>query len=128
MRVLRDRLRPRGPVRVRTPRELLAGAGRLVLWFAVGLLLIRGLGATLGRADDPRTTHASHTAPARAWPDDAARALAVEFATAFLTHTLGEDPGLAARRLAALAAPDVAGQLAPQFDRGAPVQSVRSAT
>jgi hypothetical protein len=65
---------------------------------------------------------------APAWPDDAARALAVAFATAYLTHTPSEAPDAAARRLTALAAPELAGQLAPQFDRDAPAQDVRSAT
>jgi hypothetical protein len=62
------------------------------------------------------------------WPDDAARALAVEFASAYLTHAPGEDATAAGRRLTALAASDLATQLAPQFDRDAPAQAVRSAT
>ena len=41
-------------MRVRTLRELLATAGRLVLWLAVGMVLIRGAGATLAPADEAR--------------------------------------------------------------------------
>src|SRR3954452_22181843 len=128
MRALAEQLRGARPVRVRTPRDLLAGAGRLVLWLAIGLLVIRGVGATLAPARDERTPHAARVVAAPAWPDDAARALAVEFATVYLMRTPGEGPDVVAGRLSSLATPDVAGELAPQFDRDPPTQGVRSAT
>jgi hypothetical protein len=128
MRALQDTLRAAGRVRVRTPRELLAAAGRFVLWLAVGLVLVHGVSDLLGPAREPREPRAERAKRTVAWPDDAARALAVEFATAYLTHTPGEDPAAAAQRLTALAAPDVGGELRPQFDRDAPAQAVRSAT
>jgi hypothetical protein len=128
MRALRERLRARGPVMVRTPHDVLAGVGRVVLWLAVGLLLWRGAEATLGPNEAARPSQAARPAAATEWPDDAARALAVEFATAYLTHTRGEDPTVAAQRLGELASPDLAGELVPQFDRGAPEQVMHSAT
>jgi hypothetical protein len=126
MRALVQSLRAARPGRARTPRGLLAAAGRLVLWLVVGLLLIRGLDGMLGPAHDERPPQTARLAAAPAWPDDAARALAVEFATAYLTHTPGEDADVAARRLSALASSDLAGELAPQFDHDAPAQDVRS--
>jgi hypothetical protein len=128
MRALRETLRPRGPVMVPTPRDVLAGAGRVVLWLAVGLLLLRGLETTLGSSKQARPSQGARPSPVAEWADDAARALAVEFATAYLTHSPGEDPTAAGQRLSALASPDLAGELVPQFARGAPTQAVRSAT
>jgi hypothetical protein len=128
MRALRKRLRARRPVMVRTPRDVFAGAGRLVLWLAIGLLLLRGAEATLGPDDDLRPAPAVRSTAATAWPDDSARALAVEFATAYLTHTRAEDPTVAAQRLGSLASADLAGELVPQFDHAASEQVVRTAT
>lgn len=128
MLALELKSRVSGPVRVRTLRELLATAGRLVLWLAVGLVLIRGAGATFSPADEARQPRTQRALAAAVWPDEAARALAVEFATAYLTHAPGEDSTAVGRRLAALAASDLAGQLVPSFDHDAPAQAVRSAT
>jgi hypothetical protein len=128
MRALQPKWRASGQARVRTLRELLATAGRLVLWLAVGIVLIRGAGATFSPADEARQPRTPRALAAAVWPDDAARALAVEFATAYLTHGPGEDSTAAGRRLAAFAASDLAGQLAPSFDHDAPAQAVHSAT
>src|SRR3954454_14453478 len=104
MSAIRERLRSRGSVMVRTPQDVLAGAGRVVLWLAVGLVLLRGAEATLGLDDNARPALAPRAVATAEWPDDAARALAVEFATAYLTHTPGEDPAAAGQRLGAPAA------------------------
>jgi hypothetical protein len=128
MRALQPKLRASGPAPVRTLRDLLAIAGRLLLWLAIGLVLIRGAGATFSPADEEPRPRTPRAAGAAVWPDDAARALAVEFATAYLTHAPGEDSTAAGRRLGALAASDLAGQLVPSFDDDAPAQGVRSAT
>jgi hypothetical protein len=128
MLALREKVRARGPVTVQRPLDLLAGAGRVVLWLAMGLVLVRGAEATLGPREDASAPQTAPAAVAVEWPDDAARALAMEFATAYLTHTPGEDSTAAAQQLGALASPDLVGELAPQFDRGAPEQEVRSAT
>jgi Conjugative transposon protein TcpC len=128
MPAVRDMLRVERPGRTLTPRDLLAGVGRLALWLAVGLLLVRGAGAMLGPTDDARQPHALRAARVSIWPDDAAGALAVEFATGYLTHVPGDDANAAARQLTALAASDIASELAPRFDHDAPAQIVRSAT
>jgi hypothetical protein len=128
MRGVIEHLRAARPVRERTGRDLLAGAARVVLWLVVGLVLIRGAGATFSPADEARQPRTQRALAAAAWPDDAARALAVEFATAYLTHAPDEDSTAAGRRLAPLAASDLAGQLVPSFDHDAPAQGVRSAT
>lgn len=128
MRALQAKLPARGPERGGTPRDLLAGAGRAALWLAVGMLLVRGAGAMLTPAEDARVPRALRAAPVVEWPDEAARALAVEFATAYLTHTPGAESQAVAQRMDALASPDVVAELVPQFDHDAPAQDVRSAT
>src|SRR5512144_3038198 len=128
MRALQHKLRESRPASVHTPRELLVMIGRVALWLAVGMLLIRGAGAVLAPAQDTRELRAARAVGVSAWPDDAARTLAVEFATAYLTHTPGERPDAVAARLTGLAVPELAGELAPRFGRDAPGQAVRSAT
>src|SRR3954454_22153458 len=75
--------------------ELLARIGRLVLWLAVVFVLVRGL-AGIANAQRPapeRPGAGGAQVAAVAWPDDAARAFAVQFVTAYLTHAPGEDAG-----------------------------------
>jgi len=110
-----------------TSRELLARVGRLLLWLAVLVVIVRGIASVANaqrRAAERRGAHGAQTA---AWPDDAARAFAVQFVTAYLTHAPSEDVGVYARRVEAFASGELAGQLAPTFDRGAPAQSVQAA-
>ena len=97
-----------GPGRLaRSPRELVPRVGRAVLWAGLAVVLVRGVSATLA------SRHAEALPPvvaARAvWPDDAARAFAVEFAITYLE----QPPPGASKRLgvAALAAPELAEQL-----------------
>jgi hypothetical protein len=87
MRALQEKLRAGGPPRVRTPRDLLATAGRVALWLVVALLLVHGASDMLRPADDAPERRAARAELVPEWPNDAARALAVEFATAYLTHT-----------------------------------------
>jgi len=110
-----------------TAGALLTRLGRLVLWLAVAAVLVRGLGDILA---SPRTSPAI---PARertgdVWPDDAARAFAVEFASAYLHQSPKDDPGERARRIAGFASPQLAAELAPRMEAGGPGQTVRSAT
>jgi Conjugative transposon protein TcpC len=112
----------------RTGRELLATVGRLVLWAAVGLVLLRGAGDLVGVGRPSPTVRVHRSGDRVPWPDDAARALAIEFTAAYLTHTPGEDPADYARRLSALASPAVAHELAPVLHERAPRQAVRTAT
>lgn len=60
------------------------------------------------------------------WPDDAARALAVQFVWAHLSHT-PDDAGVEARAVTEFASPDVASELVPRFDERGPRQVLRSA-
>jgi hypothetical protein len=124
---LRARSLGAAPAAPRTPRELLKTAGRLVLWAAIGLALIRGVGSSA--APDTTPTPRVDAARVAGWPDDAARAFAVEFATAYLTHD-PHDASSQARELQTFASPELAAQLAPRSEPGQPraaVVSVRSA-
>jgi Conjugative transposon protein TcpC len=106
---------------------LLARFGRLALWVAVAVVLVRGLGDLLAPPRPTPTVRAAERT-GDAWPDDAARAFAVEFATAYLHHSPHDDQGERARRIANFGAIELAGELAPRFARRAPEQAVRSAT
>jgi hypothetical protein len=109
----------------RTAGQLLARLGRVALWLAVAVLMVRGLAGTLA-ADRP-TAAPSRAVPVAVWPDDAARAFAVEFATAYLTHSPTDDAGTYASAPEAFASPELVSELAPRFDADAPRQAVRSA-
>src|SRR5436190_4060048 len=111
-----------------TSRELLARVGRLVLWVAVLVVLVRGLAGIANAQRSAPDRVGAAGSPTAAWPDDAARAFAVQFATAYLTHARSEEVGVYARRVEAFASADLAGQLAPTFDRRAPAQTVQAAT
>jgi hypothetical protein len=128
MRALQHKLRSNGPVGLRTPRDLVATAGRVALWLVVAMLLVRGAGAMLDHSSDARAPHAAPGVKALEWPDDAAGALAVEFATTYLSHAPGDAPEAVAQRLNTLASAELSGELVPRFDRDAPAQTVRSAT
>jgi conjugative transposon protein TcpC len=108
-------------------RELLARVGRWVLWLAVVAVLARGGSDMLGRERSRTTTPLRHVATAVRWPDDAARAFAVAFASAYLTLSPG-DNGAHARQLTAFASPALADQLVPRLPRRPAGQAVRSAT
>jgi hypothetical protein len=110
-----------------TGGELLGRLGRLALWAAVAVVLVRGVGDILASPSSTPTVRA-HQRTGDAWPDDAARAFAVEFATAYLHHSPQDDPGEHARRIAGFGPTPLASELAPQFDPGLPGQAARSAT
>jgi hypothetical protein len=97
------------------------------LWLLVAILLLRGVGSVVA-SQDVRDAHRRQVAPLPSWPDDAARAVAVEFATDYLTHGRGEHSDAAARRLNQLASSQIIGELVPRFDEDAPRQDLRSAT
>lgn len=59
----------------------LRSAGRVALWIAVGIVLIRGVGSI---ASDPAATPGDAVVEGRAFPDDEARAFAVRFASAYV--------------------------------------------
>ena len=68
--------------------KLLRQIGRVVLWGALLLILVRGVGTIL--SGDPESTtraQAVGSPSTQAFPDDEARAFAVQFARAYLTYT-----------------------------------------
>jgi hypothetical protein len=105
--------RERSPSRT-TSAGLLKGLGRVVLWCVVALLLVRGA-ADLMATTEPPPPARSAQAPAAAWPDDEARAFAVDFARAYL----GSKPG----RVEAFAAPELAASIAPEYREPQEVQA-----
>ncbi|MGH2944830.1 MAG: conjugal transfer protein [Solirubrobacteraceae bacterium] len=127
MRLVR-RWRPRRrEIAVRlTGGELFARLGRLVLWAAVAVVLVRGLGDILA---SPRSTPivAARERTRDVWPDDAARAFAVQFATAYLHQSPQDDPGDYARRIADFGSSELASELAPRLDRRGSGQAARTA-
>ena len=111
----------RRPISLRT---LLMRTGRVVLWLVVAVLLARGVASVAARDDrpaGPRTVRA-----AVEWPDEAARAWAVEFAAAYLTLD-PRDPLGRRELLANVATPDVV-EAGAVVDAGSRRQTVVSAT
>jgi hypothetical protein len=129
MRLIRERMGGSSVViRPRTPGELLARLGRLVLWLAVVLVLARGA-ADLFATGRPTTRPGVQRIGQRlVWPDDAARAFAVEFASAYLHQSARDEPGDYARRLAGFASAELAAELVPRLDDRRPSQAVEAAT
>jgi Conjugative transposon protein TcpC len=123
---LLERLRPSARAS-RTGGEQLARLGRLVLWFALGVVLIRGMASTFA-TDQPAPVMPQRLDAAPTWPDDAARSFAIEFVTAYLTHSPADDAGEYVTRLEAFASTELVAELAPRFDSRAPREAVRSAT
>jgi hypothetical protein len=109
-----------------TTGALLGRIGRMLLWLAVAVVLVGGLTDIL--ATQPRAASSRGAAAAPAWPDDAARAFAVEFASTYLR--VEPEGATAAQRnaLARLAAPQIVDSLVPTLEAGAEPQDVRSAT
>ena len=109
-----------------TPSALLARLGRMVLWLLVAVLLIRGAADVLARREPAAAVHAVPAARA-AWPDDEARAFAVDFARAYLSYS-PRAPESSAAALRAFVAPDVADSVLPEFGKGAAPHAVVAAT
>src|SRR3954447_13024409 len=105
-------IRPAGARRA--PRELVLLFGRAVLWLVVAVVLLCGVTATLASRQTAELPRAAATAPS--WPDDAARAFATEFATAYLTQPPADTAGLATSGLAEFVVPELADQLTPRPD------------
>jgi hypothetical protein len=99
----------------RTPRAVLVRAGRAALWLTVAVVLARGVAALVsGSAPEPGTRAGRAGAPV--WPDEPARAFAVQFAIVYLDHRSGEDPMAYARELAAFTSGSLVEGVVPQFD------------
>ena len=110
---------------VRTSGSMLRSAGRLVLWCVVALLLVRGAGDVLG-GDAPAPPATGTRATAMSWPDDEARAFAVDFARAYLSYS-PRHPDRYARGVLPFVSADVAGSIVPRFARRDSRQVVQSA-
>jgi hypothetical protein len=108
----------------RTRGEWPARLGRSVLWLAVLVVAVRGVAGIL--VAQPQATSTRHAASAPAWPDDAARAFAAEFAASYLR--VDPDAGAEGSRaaLAELAAPEIVDRLVGQLDVDAVRQQVLS--
>src|SRR3954470_18208525 len=110
---------------VRTPGSVLRSGGRVVLWCALGLLLVRGAGDVLAAKpsdDRPRAARAVSAS----WPDDETRAFAVGFARAYLTFS-PPDPEGYARAVQGLVAPELRATVVPQLPAHGAGQSVQDA-
>lgn len=79
--------RPSAQAGRRSVAQMARPAGRAVLWLCIGVVLVRGLGDVFGGSGAP-ARRAPHDVPGR-WPDDRARAFAVEFAHAYLSWQPG---------------------------------------
>ena len=108
----------------RTRGEFLQRIGRGVLWALVVVLLVRGLAATFAVSQPSREVRVERRAPA-AWPDDAARAFAADFARAYLTLS-PKDPEAQLRALAPFVSPELASLIAPQLGDDVTGQDVSS--
>lgn len=108
----------------RTRGEFLQRIGRGVLWAFVVMLLVRGLAATFAVSQPSREVRVVRQTPA-AWPDDAARAFAADFARAYLAFS-PKDPDTQLRALAPFASPELANSIAPQLGDDAPAHDVGS--
>jgi len=98
---------------MRTPAAMLRRLGRWVLWGFVLVLLLRGAADLFERERPPVAARAAPAAAA-AWPDDDARAFAVDFARAYLTYS-PQHPDVQVRTLQAFATPDLAASIAPEL-------------
>jgi hypothetical protein len=104
---------------------VLKGAGRVVLWVLVVLLLLRGA-ADLMRADVAPQARET-PAPAITWPDEAAKAYAVEFARAYLTYSPRHREQYT-RALGGFVAPELLASIAPEHRDDGAAQVVEAAT
>jgi hypothetical protein len=95
-------------------RSTVRAAGRFALWVAVGIVLVRGVGAILSDPAGRATGHGGEVVAA--FPDDEARAFAVRFVGAYL----GPSPGA---QVAPFLADDLRsrGAVVPARDQGAEV-------
>ena len=96
-----------------TMRSVLVAVGRGVLWCVLALLLVRGISDVLA-GDRTGESVRPVARPAAAWPDDGARAFAVDFAAAYLSYAPGDQDGYVSR-LRRFVSADVAESALPRF-------------
>lgn len=112
--------------RVRTGGSFAKRLGRMVLWLLVVVLLLRGLASVATPREVPPPAPVPKAA-SPAWPDDAARAFAADFARAYLSYD-PSDPAASISAVQPFVASGFAGSMAPQFGEKAPRQAVSSVT
>jgi hypothetical protein len=83
--------------------------GRAVLWCLVAVLLLRGASDVLA-TPEREPVRVAKRAALGVWPDDRARAFAVQFARGYLSWS----PERSSRELLAFVAPELAGSIVPQ--------------
>jgi conjugative transposon protein TcpC len=127
-RTIRKRLGPSPAARrPSTPAELLARCRQVVLWLTIGLLLLRGANDVLATKPASRQPGVERTGEEPVWPDDAARAFAVDFASEYLSLA-PDEPHEYARRVGEFASAELASELTPRAAARASAQVVQSAT
>ena len=114
-----------GAPAVRTPATLLRTLGRVALWSVVALLLLRGANDVLA-GDSPAPVTRESRSIALSWPDDEARAFAVDFARAYLSYS-PRYPQRYARGVLGFVSPDVADSVVPRFAQRDSRQMVQNA-
>jgi hypothetical protein len=119
------RSRPR-PSLPRTRGELLQRIGRGVLWALAVVLLVRGVAGVFATSKPARVVRVERAAPT-AWPDDAARVFAADFARAYMTFS-PKAADAQSSALASLVSPELAGSVAPELGDDAPAQNVSTVT
>ena len=109
----------------RTPRAVLVRVGRAALWLTVAVVLARGIAALVSESATETGTRAVR-AGGPVWPDEPARAFAVQFATVYLDRRTADDPIAYARELTAFVSASLIDGLVPQVDSHDPREVVRS--
>jgi hypothetical protein len=109
-----------------TSAGLLKVIGRVVLWCVLVVVLLRGVADIFGADEAAPPARGSVAAPA-AWPDDEARAFAVDFSRAYLSYS-PRDRDEQGRALADFVAPELAATIAPERLEDAVPQVVQTAT
>jgi hypothetical protein len=103
---------------------VLRNLGRVVLWCALALLLVRGAADVLSTSKAATPT-AQVRPRAAGWPDDEARAFAVEFARTYLSYS-PRHPGRYERQLLPFASPQMTSSIVPRFARRGSRQVVQN--
>jgi hypothetical protein len=110
---------------VRTPGRVFGTVGRVLLWCAVALLLVRGAADVLA-VEERAPARPEARAAAAAWPDEQARAFAVEFARAYLSSSPADPDGYA-RELLPFVAAELRDSVVPRFAEDSARQVVENA-
>lgn len=97
------------------PVSVLRVLGRVTLWLVVAVLLIRGAADVMADAECSAAAPARTAAPV--WPDDEARAFAVDFARTYLTFS-ERDLGSYVRAVHRFVSPELVDRVVPRLARG----------